>query len=225
MYDLMIVGGGPAGLSAGVYAARKRLNTLLISPDIGGQVNKTLGVENYMGYQFIEGPELIDKFQSQVDQFPIDQKIGYRVSRLEKLESSFEAVSESGDKYQAKTVIYTAGKSPRKLNVVGETELIGRGVTYCTVCDGPVFSGQKVVKLRVADLLSTRRTRTIARPRQIAMALAKELTNHSLPDIGRSFGGRDHTTVLHACRKIQELRESDPSIEEDYQLLLRILSG
>lgn len=80
-------------------------------------------------------------------------------------------------------------------------------------------------KLRVADLLSTRRTRTIARPRQIAMALAKELTNHSLPDIGRSFGGRDHTTVLHACRKIQELRESDPSIEEDYQLLLRILSG
>ncbi len=144
MYDLMIVGGGPAGLSAGVYAARKQLSTLLISIDIGGQVNKTLGVENYIGYQFIEGPELIDKFQAQVSQFPIDQKIGNVVSRLERLDDSFEAISEAGDKYQATAVIYAAGKSPRKLNVPGEVELTGRGVTYCAICDGPVFSGQRV---------------------------------------------------------------------------------
>ncbi len=144
MYDLMIIGGGPAGLAASVYAARKQLNTLLISIDIGGQVNKTLGVENYMGYQFIEGPELIDKFQTQVSQFPIDQKIGYKVSRLEKLDDGFEAISEAGDRYQAKAVIYAAGKSPRKLNVPGEAELTGRGVTYCAICDGPVFSGQRV---------------------------------------------------------------------------------
>ena len=144
MYDLMIVGGGPAGLAASVYAARKQLNTLLISTDIGGQVNKTLGIENYMGYQFIEGPELIDKFQTQVSQFPIDQKIGYKVSRLEKLDDGFEAISEAGDRYQAKAVIYAAGKSPRKLNVPGEAELTGRGVTYCAICDGPVFSGQRV---------------------------------------------------------------------------------
>ena len=144
MYDLMIVGGGPAGLAASVYAARKQLNTLLISIDIGGQVNKTLGIENYMGYQFIEGPELIDKFQTQMSQFPIDQKIGVKVSRLEKLEDGFEAISEAGDKYQAKAVIYAAGKSPRKLNVPGEAELTARGVTYCAICDGPVFSGQRV---------------------------------------------------------------------------------
>jgi len=144
MYDLMIIGGGPAGLAASVYAARKQLNTLLISIDIGGQVNKTLGIENYMGYQFIEGPELIDKFQTQVSQFPIDQKIGYKVSRLEKLDDGFEAISEAGDRYQAKAVIYAAGKSPRKLNVPGEAELTGRGVTYCAICDGPVFSGQRV---------------------------------------------------------------------------------
>jgi len=144
MYDLMIVGGGPAGLSAGVYAARKRLSTLLISIDIGGQVNKTLGIENYIGYQFIEGPELIDKFQTQVSQFPIDQKIGNKVSRLEKFDDGFEAISEAGDKYQATAVIYAAGKSPRKLNVPGEVELTGRGVTYCAICDGPVFSGQRV---------------------------------------------------------------------------------
>ena len=144
MYDLMIIGGGPAGLAASVYAARKRLKTLLVSGDVGGQVNWTLGVENYLGYQFIEGSELIDKFQTQVSQYPIDQKIGERVSRLGKIEGGFEAVSEAGDRYQSRVVIFAAGKSPRRLNVPGEAELTGRGVTYCAICDGPVFSGQMV---------------------------------------------------------------------------------
>lgn len=80
-------------------------------------------------------------------------------------------------------------------------------------------------KIRLADLLSKRRTRSIARPRQLAMALAKELTNHSLPEIGDAFGGRDHTTVMHACRRIEELRESNVSISEDYRSLLRSLTS
>jgi chromosomal replication initiator protein len=88
---------------------------------------------------------------------------------------------------------------------------------------------QKIVaeysKIRVADLLSKRRNRSIARPRQIAMSLSKELTNHSLPEIGDRFGGRDHTTVLHACRRIKLLRESDTRVREDYQNLLRILTA
>ncbi len=88
---------------------------------------------------------------------------------------------------------------------------------------------QKIVaeyfKIRVADLLSKKRTRSIARPRQIAMALAKELTHHSLPEIGDAFGGRDHTTVLHACRKIAELKETDSRIEEDYTNIFRTLSS
>ncbi len=79
-------------------------------------------------------------------------------------------------------------------------------------------------KIRVHDLLSARRTRSITRPRQIAMSLAKELTNHSLPEIGDAFGGRDHTTVLHACRKVKELRESEIRLREDYLSLLRMLS-
>jgi len=80
-------------------------------------------------------------------------------------------------------------------------------------------------KIRTSDLLSGKRTRTIARPRQVAMALAKELTNHSLPEIGERFGGKDHTTVLYATRKVAELRETDPRIEEDYANLLRILNS
>ena len=80
-------------------------------------------------------------------------------------------------------------------------------------------------KLRVADLLSKRRSRSIARPRQIAMTLAKELTNHSLPEIGDAFGGRDHTTVLHGCRRIKALRETEKRVNEDYLNLLRTLTG
>jgi chromosomal replication initiator protein len=80
-------------------------------------------------------------------------------------------------------------------------------------------------KIRVADLLSKRRSRSVARPRQVAMALAKELTNHSLPEIGDAFGGRDHTTVLHGCRRIASLRDSDKRIDDDYRNLLRTLTG
>ena len=144
MYDLMVIGGGPAGLAATVYAARKQLNAALISQDIGGQMNWTLGIENYLGYQFIEAPELIGKFQTQVDQFPIDQKIGDKVSRVEKINGGYEAVLENGDRHQSKAAILATGKKPRMLNVPGEKELVGRGVAYCAVCDGPVFAGQRV---------------------------------------------------------------------------------
>jgi chromosomal replication initiator protein len=79
-------------------------------------------------------------------------------------------------------------------------------------------------KIKIADLHSKRRSRSIARPRQVAMALSKELTQHSLPEIGDAFGGRDHTTVLHACRKVKELRETNQDIREDYSNLLRTLT-
>jgi alkyl hydroperoxide reductase subunit F len=144
MYELIIVGGGPAGMAAAVYAARKLLNTLLITVDIGGQVNWTNGVENYLGYQFIEGDELISKFQQQVNQFPIDQKIGQNVTQVKKIDGGFEVIDEKGDKFQGKAVILASGKRPRRLNVTGEIELTGRGVTYCSICDGPDFTGQKV---------------------------------------------------------------------------------
>lgn len=144
MYDLMILGGGPAGMTAAVYAARKKLETLLLSKDIGGQVNWTLGIENYMGYQFIEGTELISKFEQQVKQFPIDMKIGQSVSALSRNGKNYEITTESGDTYGAKAVIIATGKRPRPLNVPGEDRLKGRGVTYCAICDGPIFSGMNV---------------------------------------------------------------------------------
>jgi len=144
LYDLLIIGGGPARIKAAVYAARKKLNTLLLSKDIGGQVNWTIGVEHYMGYQLIEGTELIKKFKEQVKQFPIEMNVGQSVARLSWNSNGFEVITGGGDTYQAKTVIIASGKRPRPLNVPGEEKLKGRGVTYCAICDGPLFAGMKV---------------------------------------------------------------------------------
>src|SRR3972149_4990836 len=144
MYEFIIIGGGPAALTAAVYAARKRLKTLLLSKDIGGQLLLTRGVENYMGYQYIEGPELMEKFKTQVRQFPIDMKIGPSVTSLTPVEGGFEVVTDKGVSFRSKVVIVATGKRSRPLNVPGEKEFIGRGVTYCAICDGPVFAGQKV---------------------------------------------------------------------------------
>ena len=144
MYDLIIIGAGPAGMTAAVYAARKKLNTLLISYDIGGQVLWTAGIENYMGYQFIEGLELMKKFEEQVKQFPLDMKTGQRVSSLSQTDGGFEVRTDKGESYRTKVALIATGKRPRQLNVPGEEKLKGRGVTYCAICDGPLFAGENV---------------------------------------------------------------------------------
>ena len=131
-------------MTAAVYAARKKLNTLLISGDIGGQVLWTAGVENYMGYQFIEGHELMKKFEEQVKQFPLDIKTGEKVSSLSQTNGGFEVRTDKGEIYEAKAAMIATGKRPRQLNVPGEEKLKGRGVTYCAICDGPLFAGENV---------------------------------------------------------------------------------
>ncbi|MDY6836207.1 MAG: FAD-dependent oxidoreductase [Chloroflexota bacterium] len=144
MYDLAVLGGGPSGLTAAVYAARKKINLVLVSNDIGGQVLSTSGIENYMGFQFIGGSELIDKFEEQVKRFPIETRRGQAVKRVSTDNGNFDIETTSGEHINTKTVIVATGKRPRMLNVDGEERLRGRGVTYCAICDGPVFSGEKV---------------------------------------------------------------------------------
>jgi alkyl hydroperoxide reductase subunit F len=144
MYELIIIGAGPAGMTAAVYAARKKLNALLLSYNIGGQVLLTSGIENYMGYQFVEGSELMRKFEEQMRQFPLDMKIGGKVISLSRTNRGFEVKTDKDESYQARTVIIATGKRPRQLNVPGEEKLRGRGVTYCAICDGPLFAGENV---------------------------------------------------------------------------------
>jgi alkyl hydroperoxide reductase subunit F len=143
-YDLLIIGAGPAGMTAAVYAARKKLDTLVISKDVGGQTILASGVETYMGYQSISGAELMRKFEEQVRQFPIAFSIGEVVTALRVEDTSFAVLTTQGKTFRAKAVIVASGRRARSLNVPGEKELIGKGVSYCATCDAPLF-GDKAV--------------------------------------------------------------------------------
>jgi len=144
LYDLIIIGGGPAGMTAAVYAARKRIATLLISKDLGGQVLRTSGVENYMGYKYITGEELMSKFKEQITHFPLDQEIGQEVESIKKKGNIFHILTRRNRHFKARSVIISSGKRYRSLGVQGEKKLIGRGISYCSVCDGPFFEGKDV---------------------------------------------------------------------------------
>lgn len=144
MFELIIIGGGPAGMTAAVYAARKKMSALLLSKDIGGQVVWTSNIENYMGYQLIEGIELMDKFEQQLKQFPLDRRVSEEISSVTRTPDGFEVSTKSGQQYQSRALIIATGKTPRRLGVPGEDFLVGRGVSYCAVCDAPVFNGLKV---------------------------------------------------------------------------------
>jgi alkyl hydroperoxide reductase subunit F len=143
MYDLIIIGGGPAGLTAAVYAARKKMNTLLVTKEFGGQLMWTKEIENYMGYQFISGPELMGKFEEQVKRFAVATKYEEVKGFVVNEDGTFLIKTES-DEYNSKTVIVATGKRPRRLNVPGEIEFTGRGVSYCATCDGPLFADKVV---------------------------------------------------------------------------------
>lgn len=143
MYDLLIVGCGPAGMTAAVYAARKKLDTLLLTEDFGGQPMWTMEIENYMGYQYITGPELMEKFEEQMQKFPVRTEYE-AVQTIEKRKDGGFLVKTAEHEYETKTVIIASGKRPRRLTVPGETEYSGRGVSYCATCDGPLFNGKPV---------------------------------------------------------------------------------
>jgi len=146
IYDVVIIGGGPAGMTSAVYSARKQLKTLLISKNIGGQLLWTSDIENYMGYQYISGEELTKKFREQMEQFPIvDIILDKTVEKLQKQDDNFEVITADGMTFRGKTLIIASGKRYRPMNVHGEKELVGKGVSYCATCDAPLFAGKDVV--------------------------------------------------------------------------------
>ena len=142
-YELIIVGAGPAGITAGVYAARKRMYVLIITGDIGGQTSLSWDIENYLGYQFITGPELVEKFKEHLDQFEVKVKEDEKVTTIEKAGDIINIKTDKGD-YTAKTAIIASGRRPRKLGVQGEDDFKNKGITYCATCDAPLFAGMDV---------------------------------------------------------------------------------
>lgn len=144
VYDVLILGGGPAALNAALYAARKKMSVAIVTEDIGGQILQSASIENWIGDVELKSNSLINRFYHHVEQFDISITKNTKVVSME-LEGSIKKATCTNDKtYQAKSVIVATGKSPRPLNVPGEQEFVGRGVAYCTTCDGPVFANKKV---------------------------------------------------------------------------------
>jgi len=143
-YDLIIVGGGPAGITAGIYATRQKLNTLLITKAFGGQIaRKAVMIENYPGFEEISGIELIQRLEKHLRKQKIDIERD-EVGKVKKVKDHFLVITKSKNGFEAKAVIIASGADPRPLEVPGEKEFIGRGLSYCVTCDGPLFEGKTV---------------------------------------------------------------------------------
>jgi len=143
MRDLIIIGAGPAGITASVYAARKRLDFIVITKDIGGQAAWSGDIENYTGYQFITGPELAAKFEEHMRAYNIEVKEGEEVTEVQRADSLIR-VRTARAEYESGTVIIASGKVSRELGVPGEKKFKNRGLSYCATCDGPLFAGKDV---------------------------------------------------------------------------------
>ncbi|HDP69574.1 MAG TPA: thioredoxin-disulfide reductase [Actinobacteria bacterium] len=150
MFDLIIIGGGPAGMTAGVYAGRKMLKTLMLTESIGGKVSWSMWVENYLGYQYIPGAELVEKFKEHLENFNIEREFSHVVG-LSKIDGGFVVNTKEGENYEGKAIIIATGRTQRKLSIPGEDIFLGRGVSYCVTCDGPLFKGKDVVVIGEGD--------------------------------------------------------------------------
>lgn len=146
MYDLIIIGGGPAGITAGIYAARQKTKTLLITKNFGGQITKkAVAIENYPGFEEITGLDLIKKFENHLRKFKDQVEIKTEeIVKVEKQGNVFLVCTKNNVKFKSKVVIIATGAGPRALDIPGEEEFIGKGVSFCAVCDGAVFSGKDV---------------------------------------------------------------------------------
>lgn len=148
MYDLIIIGGGPAGASAGIYAARKRLKTLIITGEFAGQSVVSDNIQNWVGTISISGKDLADSMRAHMMAYSngmIEEKIGEKVTDIKKTDAGFSVTTDQNKTYETKTIFVGVGSSRRKLSVPGADVYEHKGITYCASCDGPLFEGQDVI--------------------------------------------------------------------------------
>jgi len=143
MKQLVIIGGGPAGISASIYAARKKMDFVLITKEVGGQVIKAGNIENYLGYAMVDGIILVEKMMEHMRKLGVEPILD-EVVDVERLSEGFEVKTASGRSFKTKTILFCTGAEHRRLNVPGEKEYTGRGISYCYTCDAPFFKDKKV---------------------------------------------------------------------------------
>lgn len=151
IYDLVIIGGGPAGMTSAIYSARQRLKTLVITKEFGGQMShKAVDIENYPGFDKISGFDLILRMEKQMKDKGVEV-LNDEVVNLKKDGDSFSIVTKENKNIISKTVIVATGAEPRRLDVIGENEFLGKGVSYCSTCDGPLFKNKDVAVIGGGD--------------------------------------------------------------------------
>lgn len=211
-YDVIIVGGGPAGLTAGIYATRRNLKALVITKNIGGQVTLTHKIENYPGFIEITGTELAELFRQHAEALGVEIAMDEVIEIRKNAEKDFTIKTLYGMKYKAKAVILAIGREHRMLNVSGERELIGKGVSYCFTCDGPFFKDKVVAVIgggnsafRAAEYLSEiakkvylihRRDKFRAEETLIERVKSKENVEFVLNTVVKEIIGKDKVEAL-----------------------------
>ena len=152
-YDMVVIGAGPAGLGASIYASRYKLNHVVIGQEIGGQVVEAFDIENYAGFEKVSGKELMDKFRKQTED--LGAKIVSAVVQKVSQKGDVFEIHAGGDMYEAKAIIFALGMKPRKMNIPGEDKFLGKGISYCATCDAMFFRRKEVVVIGGGDSAAT----------------------------------------------------------------------
>ena len=143
-YDVIVAGGGPAGVSSAIYSARKGLRVAIVAERIGGQVKETVGIENLISVPETTGNELANNLKTHLLRYPVDLLEHRKIEKVEVVGKQKQITTSVGEKFLAPALIIATGASWRKLNVPGEAEYIGRGIAFCPHCDGPFYKGKHV---------------------------------------------------------------------------------
>lgn len=191
-YDLAIIGGGPAGVAAGVYAARKRLKTVFLAESIGGQSTDSVEIQNWIGTPKISGLDLAKSLETHLHAYAsdvVDIHVGVRATKVEKIEGGF-SIQTNKDTYEAKAVLVATGGSRRKLDVPGASEFENKGVTYCASCDGPMFTGQDTIVVGGGNAGFETAAQLLAYAKSVTLI-------HRSPDFARADAATVNAVLAH----------------------------
>ncbi len=225
VYDLIILGSGPAGLTAAIYAVRKKMSAVILTKQVGGQCLMAPSIENFPGFSKISGADLISKIKEQVDKYGAPIKDGLTIGSIKKKNENFLVKTAEGENFEAKTVIVALGRMPKKLEVAGAKEFEGRGLSFCTICDAPVFAGKDVavigggnVGLRSAeDLLSYAKNIYVLQHRP--KFIGDELTIERLKKTGKvAFLTNAETREIRGKKFVESLVYEDLATGEKKEL-------
>jgi thioredoxin reductase (NADPH) len=221
-YQLIILGGGPAGLTAGLYAARDQLKALLIEKGVvGGQVLVTDWIDNYPGFpEGLSGSDLIEKMAAQVARFGL-QTLNGNVVKVELSAATKKLTLESGEELASQALIICTGARPNKLNIPGEQELTGKGVSYCATCDGPFFRGQEILvvgggdtAIQEADFLTKFASKVTVIHRRDTLRATKVLQDKAFANERIEFIWNSNVIAIEGEKEVEQVRVRNNDGEE-----------